>query len=151
MAKIDQENNKAYSKVHERQLRELSSLAEMNKKIHATMNMDRLLQILVEQAVIGVNFERGLIYLAEDHFLRCVAFLDRVKREKGSTIKDLVGFRMDETAVEVLVVKTGKSVYVKDAETDERVSQKLLRVTLDKYMFSIKVKNFNDNKARQNL
>ena len=118
MDKIDQENNKDYSQVIERQLRELSSLVEMNKKIHSPMNIDRLLQILVEQAVIGVNFERGLIYLVEDQFLRCVAFLDRVKREKGSTIKDLVGFKMDETAVEVLAVQTGKSVYVKNAETD---------------------------------
>ncbi len=129
MVKIDHENNKDYSQVIERQLRELSSLAEMNKKIHSTMNIDRLLQILVEQAVIGVNFERGLIYLVEDQFLRCVAFLDRVKREKGSTIKDLVGFKMDETAVEVLAVQTGKSVYVKNAETDKRVNQKFLRVT----------------------
>ena len=125
MAKIDHENDKDISQVNERQLRELASLAEMNKKIHATMNIDRLLQVLVEQAVIGVNFERGLIYLLEDAFLRCVAFLDRVKREKGSTIEDLVGFKMDETAVEVLAVKTGKSIYVKDATTDTRVSKKL--------------------------
>jgi transcriptional regulator with GAF, ATPase, and Fis domain len=129
MKKIDHENNKDHSQVIERQLRELSSLAEMNKKIHSTMNIDRLLQILVEQAVIGVDFERGLIYLVEDQFLRCVAFLDRVKREKGSTIKNLVGFKMDETAVEVLVVKTGTSVYIKDAGTDKRVSQKYLKVT----------------------
>ena len=129
MAGFDPDNKRDHSQGNERQLRELSSLAEMNKKIHSTMNIDRLLQILVEQAVIGVNFERGLIYLVEDQFLRCVAFLDRVKREKGSTIKDLVGFKMDETAVEVIVVKTGKSVYVKDAETDKRVSQKFLRIT----------------------
>jgi len=129
MTKIDHENNEDIAQVLERQLRELRSLAEMNKRIHATMNLDRLLQILVEQAVIGVNFERGLIYLLEDQFLRCVAFLDRLKREKGSTIKDLVGFKLDETAVEVLAVRTGKSVYVKDAATDKRVSQKLLKVT----------------------
>ena len=129
MAKIDHENNPDHAQVIQRQLRELSSLAEMNKKIHSTMNIDRLLQILVEQAVIGVDFERGLIYLVEDRFLRCVAFLDRVKREKGSTVEDLVGFKMDETSVEVMVVKTGKSVYVKDAGTDKRVSQKFLRIT----------------------
>jgi transcriptional regulator with GAF, ATPase, and Fis domain len=116
-------------KVIERQLRELRSLAEMNKRIHSTMNIDRLLQILVEQAVIGVNFERGLIYLLEDDFLRCVAFLDRVRKEKGSTIKGLKGFKMDETAVEVLAVQTGKSFYVEDARTDKRVSRKLLKVT----------------------
>jgi len=81
-------NKKQSSRFIEQKLRELSTLAEMNKEIHATMSMDRLLQILVEKAVIGVNFERGLIYLVEDQFLRCVAFLDRVKREKASTIKD---------------------------------------------------------------
>jgi formate hydrogenlyase transcriptional activator len=117
------------TKIIERQLRELSSLAEMNKKIHSTMKIDNLLQILVEQAVIGVNFERGLIYLLEDDFLRCVAFLDRVKKERGATITAMKGFKMDETAVEVRAVQTGKSFYVKDARTDKRVSRKLLRVT----------------------
>jgi transcriptional regulator with GAF, ATPase, and Fis domain len=129
MEKIDIENNQNHSQDIKRQLRELSSLVEMNKKIHSTMNIERLLQILVEQAVIGVNFERGLIYLLEDRFLRCVASLDRVKPEKGAMIKDLVGFRMDETAVEVLAVNTGQSFYVKDALTDPSVSKKLLRVT----------------------
>ena len=129
MAKIDQKNIRDYSQDIKRQLRELSSLVEMNKEIHSTMNFERLLQILVEQAVIGVDFERGLIYLLEDRFLRCVASLDRVNLEKGSTIKDLVGFRMDETAVEVLVVQTGRSIHVKDALTDARVSKKLLKVT----------------------
>jgi hypothetical protein len=80
-------------------LRELSTLAEMNREIHATMNINELLQILVEKAVIGVNFERGLIYLVDNEFLRCVAFLDRVKKERASTIKNWVGFRMDESAV----------------------------------------------------
>ena len=116
------------SNTTERQLRELSSLAEMNKKIHATMNIDHLLQILVNQAIIGVNFERGLIYLVEDDFLRCVAYLDRVKKEKAATIINLKGFRMDETAVEVLAVRTGESFHVEDAETDKRVSRKLLKI-----------------------
>ncbi|MFZ7111297.1 MAG: sigma-54-dependent Fis family transcriptional regulator [Desulfatiglandales bacterium] len=116
-------------KVIERRLRELSSLAEMNKKIHSTMKIDRLLHILVNQAIVGVNFERGLIYLLEDDFLRCVAYLDRVKKEKASTIKNLKGFMMDETAAEVLAVRTGKSIYVEDAEKDKRVSRKLLKFT----------------------
>jgi transcriptional regulator with GAF, ATPase, and Fis domain len=117
------------SMVAQRQLRELRSLEEMNKKIHATMNIDQLLQILVNQAIIGVNFERGLIYLLEDDFLRCVAYLDRVKKEKATTIKNLKGFSMDETAVEVLAVRTGESFHVADAETDQRVSRKLLKIT----------------------
>ena len=103
-------------------------MREMNKKIHATMNIDQLLRILVNQAIIGVNFERGLIYLVEDDFLRCVAYLDRVKKEKASTIINLKGFRMDETAVEVLAVRTGESFHVEDAETDNRVSRKLLKI-----------------------
>ena len=113
----------------QKKLRELSTLAEMNEKIHSTMDLDRLLQILVEKAVIGVNFERGLIYLLEGAFLRCVAFLDRVEREQGSRIKDSVGFRMDETAVEVLCVQKGMPLYVQDARKDERVSKKFLKIT----------------------
>ena len=65
----------------EKKLRELSTLAEMNTEIHSTMNIDKLLKILVEKAVVGVNFERCLIYLLEGDFLRCVAWIDRIKRE----------------------------------------------------------------------
>jgi len=112
----------------ENRLRELSTLAEMNKEIHATMNINELLQILVEKAVIGVNFERGLIYLVDNEFLRCVAFLDRVKKERASTIKNWVGFRMDESAVEVLAARRGETLYVKNAQTDKRISQKFLKI-----------------------
>jgi transcriptional regulator with GAF, ATPase, and Fis domain len=113
----------------QKKLRELSTLAEMNEKIHSTMDLDRLLQILVEKAVIGVNFERGLIYLVEGDFLRCVAFLDRVRPEQASRIKDWVGFRLDETAVEVLCVQKGRAMYVQNAREDERVSKKFLKIT----------------------
>jgi len=113
----------------EKKLRELSTLAEMNQEIHSTMDLERLLQILVQKAVIGVNFERGLIYLLEGSFLRCVAFLDRVRPEQASRIKDSIGFRMDETAVEVLCVQERVPVYVQDARTDERVSRKFLKIT----------------------
>jgi transcriptional regulator with GAF, ATPase, and Fis domain len=113
----------------EKKLRELSTLTEINEEIHATMDMDELLQVLVEKAVIGVNFERGLIYLKEDRFLRCVAFLDRVKKERASTIKNWIGFDMDETAVEVLAAKNGETLYVADAQKDKRISQKFLKIT----------------------
>lgn len=62
MAKIDHEYNKDYAQVIKRQVRELSSLAEMNKKIHSTMNIDRLLQILVEQAVTGKMKELSTLF-----------------------------------------------------------------------------------------
>jgi transcriptional regulator with GAF, ATPase, and Fis domain len=113
----------------ENKLRELSTLAEMNEEIHSTMDLDRLFQILVEKAVIGVNFERGLIYLVEGEFLRCVAILDRVNPEQASRIKDSVGFRLDETAVEVFSVQARKPVYVQNARTDARVSRKFLKIT----------------------
>lgn len=129
MTKNLNKDKKHDAEVIERQFRVLSSLAEMNKKIHSTMKMERLLQIMVELAVIGVNFERGLIYLLEDHFLRCVASLDRIKKDKGFIVKNLKGFDMDETAVEVLSVKSGRSIYVSDARTDKRVSRKRLKFT----------------------
>ena len=112
-----------------RKNRELSTLVEMNQEIHSTMRIQRLLQILVEKAVVGLDFERGLIYLVENDYLRCVAFLDSVKKDKASLITKAVGFRMEETAVEVLVAKLGKSIYVDNALLDVRMSQKLLRVT----------------------
>ena len=49
---------RTFSSRKEKRLEELSVLAEINKEIHSTMNIDRLLQILVEKAVVGVNFER---------------------------------------------------------------------------------------------
>ena len=117
------------SEFAEKKLREFRALAEMNKEIHSTMSINQLLKILVEKAVVGVNFERCLIYLLEEDYLRCAAWIDRVKREKASIIKKKVGFGMDENAVEVLAVKTGKAIYVEDAPSDKRVSQKLLRVS----------------------
>ena len=112
-----------------RKLHELTILAEMNKEIHSTMNMSQLLKILVQKAGVGVNFERCLIYLLQEDYLRCVAWIDRVKREKASIIEKRVGFRMDENAVEVLVVKMGKPIYVENALQDKRVSPKILKVS----------------------
>lgn len=111
-----------------RKLKELIVLAEMNKEIHSTMNINQLLKILVEKVSVGVNFERCLIYLLEDDYLRCVAWIDRIKVEMASIIEKRVGFRMDEQAIEVEVVKTGKPIYVADALQDRRVSPKILRV-----------------------
>jgi formate hydrogenlyase transcriptional activator len=140
MTKDLNKDKKDYTEVIERQFRVLSSLTEMNKKIHSTMKMERLFQIMVELAVIGVNFERGLIYLLEDNFLRCVASLDRIKKEKGFIVKNLKGFDMDETAVEVLSVQSGESIYVSDAWTDERVSRKRLKFTDSKEYCAVPLK-----------
>jgi len=113
----------------DKKLRELKALAQMNKEIHSAMNMNQLLSILVERAVTGVNFERFLLYLLEDDYLRCVAWIDRVKREKASIIERRVGFNMDENAVEVLVVRMGKPIYVENTMEDKRISKKLLRIS----------------------
>lgn len=110
-----------------KKLGELTTLAEMNKEIHSTMNVTELLRILVEKAIIGVNFQRGLLYLVEGDYLRCVAWLDRVRREKASIIEKRVGFRMDDKALEVLVAQTGEPIYVKEALTDKRVSPKFIK------------------------
>jgi len=112
----------------EKKYEEFKVLAEMNKEIHSTMNINRLLQILVEKAVVAINFERCLIYFLENDFLRCVAWIDRIKRERASIIKKKVGFRMDEISVELLSVKTGKTIYIPDALNDTRVSPKLLKI-----------------------
>jgi len=117
----------AFSDFTGKKIRELTTLNEMNKQIHSTMNVNALLRILVEKALIGVNFQRGLLYLVEEDYLRCVAWLDRIKREKASLIKKRVGFSLREKAVEVLVVKTGKPIFVENAFTDNRVSPKFLR------------------------
>jgi transcriptional regulator with GAF, ATPase, and Fis domain len=112
-----------------RKLHELTVLEEMSKEIHSTMNTGQLLEILVQKAGVGVDFERCLIYLLEEDYLRCVAWIDRVKREKASIVEKRVGFRMDENAVEVLVAKTGKPVFVENASHDGRVSPKVIRVS----------------------
>ncbi|HOP48027.1 MAG TPA: sigma 54-interacting transcriptional regulator [Desulfobacteraceae bacterium] len=113
----------------ERRIRELSVLAEMNAQIHSTMNLNRLLQILVEKAVVAVNFERCLVYLLEGDFLRCAAWIDRIKTEKASIIRKRVGFRMDERAAETLSVMNKVPLYVKNAVTDPRVSPKFRKIS----------------------
>ncbi len=112
-----------------RKLHELIVLTELNKEIHSTMNINQLFQILVQKVGVGVNFERCLIYLLQEDYLRCVVWIDRVKREKASIVDKCIGFRMDENAVEVQVVKTGKPIYVENACRDKRVSEKLLKVS----------------------
>jgi formate hydrogenlyase transcriptional activator len=103
-------------------------LLAINREIHSSLSVNSLLQLLVEKAVVGVGFERGLIYLIEGDFLRCRAFLDRVKKEKASVILKRVGFRMEEQAIETLAVRLGRSFHIRDARNDSRVSKKLLRV-----------------------
>ncbi|MHB8090455.1 MAG: sigma 54-interacting transcriptional regulator [Syntrophales bacterium] len=112
-----------------RKLHELIVLTEMNKEIHSTMNINQLFQILIQKVGVGVNFERCLLYLLQEDYLRCVVWIDLVKREKASIIEKRVGFRMDENAVEVQVFKTGKPIYVENAFLDKRVSQKILNVS----------------------
>ena len=119
------------AEILENKLRVFRALADMNSLIHTATNLNQLLKILVEKAVVGSDFERFLLYLLEEEegYLRCVAWIDRVKKEKASLIGKRVGFRMEETAIETLAVKTGKVIYVEDARNDSRVSRKLLRVT----------------------
>lgn len=119
------------AEILEKKLRVFSALADMNSLIHTATNINQLLKILVEKAVVGVDFERFLLYLLDEEggYLRCVAWIDRIKKEKASILEKRVGFRMEETAVETLAVKTGNTVYVEDARKDRRVSRKLLRVT----------------------
>lgn len=112
-----------------KKLKEFKALAEMNKEIHSVVNINQLLRILIEKAVVGVNFERSLIYLLEDDYLRCIAWIDRVKRDKASIIEKRVGFHIDENAVEVLATKMGKSIYVHHALEDKRVSKKFSRIS----------------------
>lgn len=100
---------------------ELETLAEMNREIQGATNLRSLLRVLVEKAVIGVNFERGLIYLVEGDYLRCVAFLDRVDKKSAQLLKKRVGFRLEEDSLETHAVRLAKPVHTSDTLNDPRI------------------------------
>lgn len=108
-------------------LRELKALADMNQEIQGAHSIELLLKKLVEQAVIGLNFERGLIYLVEGDYLRCVAALDRIKTVDASILRKKVGFSLNENCLEALAVHSRETQYAEDAKNDTRVSQKFLK------------------------
>ncbi len=115
--------------LHGYKLRELKALAAMNQEIHGTHSIELLLKKLVEQAVIGGDFEKGLIYLVEDNYLRCVAALDRIKTDEASILQRKVGFSLDEDGLETLAVHSRETQYVKDAKNDPRVNLKIRRIS----------------------
>jgi transcriptional regulator with GAF, ATPase, and Fis domain len=115
------------STLHGYKLRELKALADMNKEIQGAHSIELLLKNLVEQAIIGVNFERGLIYLVEGDYLRCVAALDRIKKADASILRKKVGFSLSENGLETLAVHSRATQYTENAKVDARVSKKFLK------------------------
>ncbi len=117
------------STLHGYKLRELKALADMNQEIHGAQSIELLLKKLVEQVVIGGDFEKGLIYLVEGDYLRCVAALDRVKTADASILRRKVGFSLDEDGLETMAVRSRETQYVEDAKNDPKVNPKIRKLS----------------------
>ncbi|HWP81073.1 MAG TPA: PP2C family protein-serine/threonine phosphatase [Bacteroidota bacterium] len=112
MAKV---RNKAvtFAKNGKHDVRRLISLIEASKLLNTTLDLDKLLRIILELTTKNMNADRGTIYL-----------IDHAKKELWSRVvkgKELVEIRLPlGTGIAGHVAKTGKTINLEDAWKDKR-------------------------------
>ncbi|MEX0602955.1 MAG: GAF domain-containing protein, partial [Bacteroidota bacterium] len=94
-------------------VKRLESLIEASQLLNTTLELDKLLKLILELATGNLNADRGTIYL-----------LDHEKQELWSKVlkgKELVEIRLKiGTGIAGHVAKSGKTVNLKDAWKDKR-------------------------------
>ncbi len=94
-------------------VKRLESLVDASQLLNSTLQLDKLLRVILELALKNLNASRGTIYL-----------IDEEKRELWSKVlkgRDLVEIRLPiGTGIAGTVAKTGKTINLKDAWKDKR-------------------------------
>ncbi|MBM4168414.1 MAG: GAF domain-containing protein [Ignavibacteria bacterium] len=94
-------------------VKRLESLVDASQLLRSTLQLDKLLKVILELALKNLNAARGTIYL-----------IDEVKRELWSKVlkgRELVEIRLPlGTGIAGTVAKTGKTINLKDAWKDKR-------------------------------
>jgi len=94
-------------------VKRLESLVDASQLLNSTLQLDKLLKVILELALTNLNAARGTIYLLDDE-----------KRELWSKVlkgKDLVEIRLPiGTGIAGTVAKNGKTINLKDAWKDKR-------------------------------
>ncbi|HWP81852.1 MAG TPA: GAF domain-containing SpoIIE family protein phosphatase [Bacteroidota bacterium] len=95
------------------QIQRLESLIEASKMLNSTLNLNKLLKLILDLATQNLHAERGTIYL-----------VDHERKELWSKVlkgKELVEIRLPiGTGISGHVAKTGKTVNLEDAWKDKR-------------------------------
>ncbi len=95
------------------QIRRLESLMEASKMLNSTLNLDRLLKLILELATKNLHADRGTIYL-----------VDNARKELWSKVlkgHELVEIRLPiGMGIAGHVAKTGKTINLQDAWKDKR-------------------------------
>ncbi|OGU27334.1 MAG: hypothetical protein A2X66_03565 [Ignavibacteria bacterium GWA2_54_16] len=95
------------------QIKRLESLINASKILNTTLDLDKLLALILDLAVKNLKAARGTIYL-----------IDQTRQELWSKVlkgKDLVEIRLPiGTGISGHVAKTGKTINLKDAWKDKR-------------------------------
>ncbi len=94
-------------------IRRLESLMEASKMLNSTLNLDRLLKLILDLVTKNLNADRGTIYL-----------VDNERKELWSKVlkgNELVEIRLPiGMGIAGHVAKTGKTINLKDAWKDKR-------------------------------
>lgn len=95
------------------QIKRLESLINASKILNSTLDLDKLLALILDLAIKNLKATRGTIYL-----------IDHARQELWSKVlkgKDLVEIRLPiGTGISGHVAKTGKTINLKDAWKDKR-------------------------------
>ena len=104
---------KRSSKSKQGQIKRLEALINASKILNSTLNLEKLLALILDLAIKNLKAARGTIYL-----------IDSEKEELWSKVlkgKDLVEIRLPVgTGISGHVAKTGKTINLKDAWKDKR-------------------------------
>jgi len=104
---------KRSSKSKQGQIKRLEALINASKILNSTLNLEKLLALILDLAIKNLKASRGTIYL-----------IDADRKELWSKVlkgKDLVEIRLPVgTGISGHVAKTGKTINLKDAWKDKR-------------------------------
>jgi phosphoserine phosphatase RsbU/P len=104
---------KSHAKSKQGQIKRLEALINASRILNTTLDLEKLLALILDLAIKNLKASRGTIYL-----------IDPVRKELWSKVlkgKDLVEIRLPiGTGISGHVAKTGKTINLKDAWKDKR-------------------------------
>jgi phosphoserine phosphatase RsbU/P len=106
-------SSKSHAKSKQGQIKRLEALINASRILNTTLDLEKLLALILDLAIKNLKASRGTIYL-----------IDPIRKELWSKVlkgKDLVEIRLPiGTGISGHVAKTGKTINLKDAWKDKR-------------------------------
>ncbi|RKX20642.1 MAG: hypothetical protein DRP26_01240 [Candidatus Zixiibacteriota bacterium] len=105
---------------------DLAALYEVSCVVNSTLILDDMLDIVMKKSIKLLKAERGFLMLLDDNGKLKFKTAHNIKKEQ----MDSEDMRISTTIAD-MVVKTGKSIYTSDAQTDDRFSRKASIIDLN--------------------